>query len=142
MELHIIIRPKSKASPDAVIRAGIIQFSKWCGSFLQPKSTANLWWKRSYLHARVHQTTSLVKLEIPANQFSRLLHFGFEIDLLKGNEPITQAKFSRDETLNRVLTIQINLEKILTPPSDQANTPRILILKKPVTRYPSAETRY
>lgn len=142
MDIHIVIRPKSRASPDQVIRAGTIQFSNWLGNILRPHATTTLWWKRKYIHARVDATTSIVELEIPPNQFARLLHLGFDIDVNQQNEPLLRAEFPRDETLGRGFTIQLNIERILTPTTLRISPPEVVILKSQARLYPSNQSRY
>lgn len=142
MEIHIIIRPKSRVGPDQILGAGTIQFSNWIGNHLQPRATATLWWKRKYIHARAAETISVVELEIPGNPFSRLLHLGFDIDIIQRSEPLFHAEFRHDETLCRGFTIQINLEKILSPTITRINPPEIVILKQKARLYPSIQNRY
>lgn len=142
MDIHILIRPKARNSPNDIIKAGSLQFSEWRGNLLQARTTATLWWKRKYIHARVKQTTSFIELEIPANQIARLLHFGFTVELSRANEPLVKADFGPDNSLVFGFNIRINLEKILAPPNDRTTSPRIVVLKKPLQLRPHTLESY
>lgn len=137
MDIHVLIRPKARTAPNDIIKAGFIQFSEWRGNLLQARTTATLWWKRKYIHARVKPTTSFIELEIPANQIARLLHFGFTVELSRAHEPLVKAEFNQDNTLGFGFQIRINLEKVLAPPNTSADTPKIVVLKKPLQLRPN-----
>lgn len=113
MDLHIIVRPKNHPEEKTVQRAGTIQFNKWFGTELRARGTATLWWKGKHIHCRADQATSVVKLEILPTTISRLLHFGFTIDILRNNSPIFFGEWQRNVNFNNGFTIQINLEEIL-----------------------------
>lgn len=142
MDIHILIRPKSRTTPNEILKAGSIQLSEWRGNLLQTKTTATLWWKRKYIHARANHTTSFIELEVIPNQSTRLLHFGFTIELSRGNKSLVKADFEHDSSLGLGFNICINLEKILAPHNVRANQPRIVVLKKPIRHFPSTFESY
>lgn len=112
MDIHLIIRPKNRRPINGVQRAGTIQFNKWKGDDLKAIGTATLWWKRHYIHARAETHHSVVTLEIPPNEISRLLHFGFSVEVLKNNVPIYQGEWKHNEAIGYGCAIRINLESI------------------------------
>lgn len=113
MDIHVIIRPKHTTTPNGTKRAGTLQFNKWYGTELRAKGTATLWWKGQYIHCHSEEQTSVLKLEIQPTEISRLLHFGFSIEILQTNQPLFFGEWGRDVALNSGFTVQINLEKIL-----------------------------
>lgn len=133
IDLHIIVRPKNHPEEKTVQRIGTVQFNKWFGTELRAKGTATLWWKGKYVHCRANQSTSEVKLEILPSAISRLLHFGFTIDILRNNTPIFFGKWQKNVNFNSGFTVQINLEKILQGENDNAtHSPVSVIARQPV----------
>lgn len=118
-DIHVIIRPKNKTNYRGIRRAGTIKFNKWFGEELRETSTGTLWWKGSYLHCYSRQAVSFLKLEILPTEISRLLHFGFTIEILQENKPLFLGEWGRNTSLTGGFTIQINLEKILQERNQQ-----------------------
>lgn len=136
MELHIILRPKNHPEERSVQRAGTIQFNKWFGTELRAKGTATLWWKEKYIHCRVNQSTSVVHLEILPTAISRLLHFGFTIDILRNNTPIFFGEWQRNVKLNSGFTVQINLEEILQGNNNNPTHPLVSVYTRQPAVHP------
>lgn len=130
MDLHIIVRPKNHPEDKTVQRAGTIQFNKWFGTELRARGTATLWWKGKYIHCRTNQDTSVVKLEILPTAISRLLHFGFTIDILRNNTPKFFGEWQKNVNFNSGFTVQINLEKILQGRNDNSTNSLVSVFAR------------
>lgn len=123
MNIHIIIKPRNTITPRGVIRAGTVQFNRWFGRLLKAEGTATLWWKNNYIHARANEHNHhIVSFEIPENNFSHLLHFGFSIEILKNNQPIYSGEWTHNAAFSAGLTIKFNLESIQSQPRSDIQT--------------------
>lgn len=142
MDVHIIVRARNRTAPTAAQRAGTCQLSVWRGPQLQAQNTTTLWWKGHYVHTRVPATTSLVELEFPPNQFTRLFHFGFSVELIRNSHPIYFAEFGPDEALSRGFTVRIRLETLLSPIPLRDNSQAIVVRKQPADVYPIRGENY
>lgn len=130
MDIHIIVRPKTSASVNHVQRAGTLQFNKWIGNELRALGTATLWWKRYFLHARADEHHSIITLEILPNEISRILHFGFSIEILRQNRPIYLGEWRDNTAFSSGLTIKINLESIQLRGPDREDVPTVTVFPK------------
>lgn len=112
MDLNIIIRPKSTTKPNEIKNMGTVQVNRWFGNQLRPEGAWTLWWKRNYIHTRINQNYSSAILKINPNHISRILHFGFTIEILKNNLPIYLGEWDHNASFSSGFTIRINLESI------------------------------
>lgn len=112
MDYHIIIRLKNHTRHDFISKVGSIQFNKWVGTELRPTGSANLWWKRKYIHARADQSTSVITLEVLPTEISRALNSGFTLEILKYNKPVYFAEWSENTTLSGGFSVRIKFEAI------------------------------
>lgn len=144
MEYHILIRIKDHPRHNYVSRVGTIRFNKWFGTDLRPTGSANLWWKRKYIHARADRTNSVVTLEILPNEISRALHFGFTLDILKYNKPVYFGEWSENAALSGGFQVRINLEAIQRKETNGGNLPPcvVSVYTRPPGIYPTRHEVY
>lgn len=142
MELHIIVRPKEQSTNRGVQKAGCIQFAKYRGNTLQSTGTGTIWWKQKFIHTRADTSHSVVTLDIPPNSFSRQLHFGFSLEILKNNQPIFFTEWGKNSTISNGFLLRLNLEAIqLRQPT--SDTPlAIIYTRQPGLRPINQEVYY
>lgn len=141
MELHIFIRPHNKATINTVQKAGCIQFNKYQGPTLTALGTANCWWKQKYIHARADTSHSVVTIDIPPNTFSRLLHFGFTVEIVKDNQPIYISEWSYNTAIVNGFYLRLNLEAIQLR-QEQRNASLAAIFTRHPGLYPTQQEVY
>lgn len=112
MDLHIVIRPKNKPTNNIVKKAGCIQFNRYHGRELRALGTATIWWKSKYIHARADPTHSVVTIDIPPNEFSRQLHNGFTLEILKNSLPIFSSEWRYNPAIINGFYLRINIEAL------------------------------
>lgn len=141
MDLHIILRPKNHPTINTTIKAGYIQFNRFEGPILKALGTNTIWWKNKFVHARAHQSHSVVTLDIPPNLVARQLHSGFSLEILKNNIPVFYGDWTNNYSLNNGFQLRINLEEIQKQQRNE-NTRLAIIFPRQPGLHPSNQEVY